>query len=105
MNTIPAEVVRHYAMKNAMTSDEALSIFGQLEQFLDEAQYGRCSPTEQVDNAWHEFILHTQHYIAYCKERFGKIIHHVPDGPAHDASEIADCSSKCSSACTSRVKT
>jgi len=36
------------------------------------------SPPEPVDKAWHAFVLHTRDYEAYCRERFGRVIHHQP---------------------------
>ena len=38
------------------------------------------SPSKSVDKAWHAFILHTRDYEAYCRERFGRVIHHQPTG-------------------------
>jgi len=35
-------------------------------------------PSKVVDDLWHEFILFTQHYDAFCKQAFGKFLHHTP---------------------------
>jgi hypothetical protein len=35
-----------------------------------------------IDAAWHAFILHTRDYESYCRERFGRVIHHEPTGEA-----------------------
>lgn len=35
-------------------------------------------PSEVADQLWHEFILYTRHYEAFCKEAFGKFLHHTP---------------------------
>src|SRR5262245_16072667 len=35
-------------------------------------------PSKAVDALWHEFILHTRTYHAFCKEAFGAYFHHVP---------------------------
>lgn len=35
-------------------------------------------PSAVVDAAWHEFILHTRAYEAWCNAAFGKIMHHTP---------------------------
>jgi hypothetical protein len=37
---------------------------------------GMVGPT--VDQAWHEFILFTREYAAFCRKAFGEFIHHVP---------------------------
>jgi hypothetical protein len=31
-----------------------------------------------VDEMWHTFILSTEDYESFCKENFGKVLHHVP---------------------------
>lgn len=36
-------------------------------------------PSEIVDMAWHEFILHTADYMAYCEMAYGRYIHHRPN--------------------------
>lgn len=35
-------------------------------------------PSKAVDDLWHEFILFTKHYDAFCKQAFGKFLHHTP---------------------------
>lgn len=35
-------------------------------------------PSEVVDDLWHEFILYTQSYQAFCDKAFGKFLHHQP---------------------------
>lgn len=35
-------------------------------------------PSQLVDDLWHEFILYTQHYQAFCKQAFGRYLHHTP---------------------------
>jgi hypothetical protein len=35
-------------------------------------------PSQVVDDAWHEFILHTRGYQAWCSAAFGKLLHHTP---------------------------
>jgi len=36
-------------------------------------------PSAAVDWAWHEFILHTPAYHAFCRRAFGEYLHHVPE--------------------------
>ncbi|WP_309396323.1 glycine-rich domain-containing protein [Cerasicoccus maritimus] len=38
------------------------------------------TPSHKVDLAWHEFILFTRDYHAFCQQHFGKYIHHTPGG-------------------------
>lgn len=35
-------------------------------------------PSKVVDALWHEFILHTRAYEAFCRRAFGKVLHHTP---------------------------
>jgi hypothetical protein len=37
-------------------------------------------PSRRVDDLWHEFILFTREYHAFC-ERIGSYVHHVPELP------------------------
>lgn len=34
--------------------------------------------SKEVDHLWHTFILFTEEYEKYCKEMFGRFIHHAP---------------------------
>lgn len=38
------------------------------------------TPSLNVDLAWHEFILCTRLYHAFCDQHFGRYIHHSPGG-------------------------
>ena len=38
------------------------------------------TPSHSVDLAWHEFILCTRTYGAFCRRHFGRMIHHQPGG-------------------------
>jgi hypothetical protein len=35
-------------------------------------------PSKVVDALWHEFILHTRAYEAFCRRAFGRLLHHTP---------------------------
>jgi hypothetical protein len=35
-------------------------------------------PSHAADDLWHEFILYTRHYETFCKQAFGKFMHHTP---------------------------
>lgn len=35
-------------------------------------------PSQVVDLAWHEFILHTRAYQVWCDAAFGRLMHHTP---------------------------
>ena len=35
-------------------------------------------PSQAVDDLWHEFILYTRNYGAFCNQAFGRFLHHTP---------------------------
>lgn len=35
-------------------------------------------PSQVTDDLWHEFILCTRHYDAFCRRAFGGFLHHTP---------------------------
>ena len=35
-------------------------------------------PSRVVDDLWHEFILDTREYSAFCEQAFGAFFHHIP---------------------------
>ena len=47
---------------------------------LNAAVEERLTPSILVDCAWHEFILFTRYYSAFCRQHFGRYIHHHPGG-------------------------
>ena len=91
---IPICVIERYSRKNSVESNTAYKIFDELSEFLSLASEQKISPTEAVDRAWHEFILHTKEYTDYCLANFGKYIHHVPE-----EKPIRNYGAKCSSGC------
>ncbi|MFN2494560.1 MAG: hypothetical protein ABR608_01430 [Pseudonocardiaceae bacterium] len=36
-------------------------------------------PSVLVDDMWHEFLLHTRDYAAFCDAAFGQFLHHEPE--------------------------
>jgi len=35
-------------------------------------------PSQVADDLWHELILYTRHYEAFCDKAFGRFMHHTP---------------------------
>jgi hypothetical protein len=35
-------------------------------------------PSQAADDAWHEFILFTRNYQAFCHQALGRFLHHIP---------------------------
>jgi hypothetical protein len=49
--------------------------------FLAHLKSGRgyvSMPSQLADELWHEFILFTRHYEAFCRGAFGAFLHHTP---------------------------
>jgi hypothetical protein len=49
--------------------------------FLAYLKGGRrfvAMPSQAADDLWHEFILYTRHYHAFCGKAFGRFLHHTP---------------------------
>ncbi len=77
-----AEVVVRIAEKLSCDEAKAQAVFGQMKQYLVAAALAPAgtskAPSKDVDVAWHEFILFTRDYAAFCRVHFGFFIHHVP---------------------------
>ncbi len=49
--------------------------------FLAHLKSGRAfvsMPSQVADDLWHEFILYTRNYQAFCDRAFGRFLHHTP---------------------------
>jgi len=49
--------------------------------FLAYLKSGRrfvSMPSQAADDLWHEFILYTRNYQAFCERAFGRFLHHTP---------------------------
>ncbi len=75
------EFIERLKHKLGLSHEDAEVLFHDMKQFLYlcGTRPGVWSPTEQIDAAWHEFILYTKDYAEFCKEIFGKFVHHVPN--------------------------
>ena len=61
--------------------DVELVMHGLRQFFMAHLRSGRkfvAMPSQVVDTAWHEFILHTRAYEDWCGVAFGKLMHHAP---------------------------
>ena len=46
--------------------------------YLNSGQRFVSMPSQVTDDLWHEFILYTREYQAFCKKAFGRFMHHTP---------------------------
>jgi hypothetical protein len=66
----------------ALSDDQITEIFEGLRTWFllllahPKQKFGM--PSKAVDTAWHEFILMTRNYEAFCRDAFGRFLHHVP---------------------------
>ena len=53
-----------------------------LRQFFLAHHHSRLQqvsmPSQVTDDLWHEFILYTRNYQAFCQQAFGRFMHHTP---------------------------
>lgn len=80
--SIPFEVIERFAAKHRLPLEQSISIYDDVLDYLDKKD--GSSPTELVDEAWHNFILHTKTYQQFCMERYGRFVHHIPHGMKQD---------------------
>ena len=84
----PTALVRKYAEDHpALDAVQVRRVFEGLRQYFLAclaAQKGSIAPSvgmpsRAVDDAWHDFILMTREYQAFCRQAFGAYLHHTPD--------------------------
>lgn len=67
----------------ATTEEEANALFVELKRYLllAHGQGERVVPmfSLRIDEVWHQFILFTADYSAFCERHFGHYLHHVPE--------------------------
>lgn len=80
--SIPFEVIERFAAKHSLPLEQSISVYDEVVAYLDKKD--GSSPTELVDEAWHQFILHTKEYQQFCKARYGRFVHHIPHGMKPD---------------------
>ncbi len=84
MNYNHTGVIHKLVSGHGMTQEEAEQVFEDTKRFLyltginPGNSYG---PPKKIDIGWHELILHTKDYSAFCEKCFGRFIHHAPNLP------------------------
>ena len=61
--------------------DSALVSRGLRQFFIAYLMSGKryvSMPSQAADDLWHEFILYTREYDAFCRRAFGGFLHHTP---------------------------
>ncbi|PYC30198.1 glycine-rich domain-containing protein, partial [Pseudomonas protegens] len=66
----------HLSLKDCQLVAQGLRQF--FLAYLKSGQRYVSMPSQVVDDLWHEFILHTRDYQAFCNKAFGQFLHHTP---------------------------
>jgi hypothetical protein len=82
------DVVYRFQKTYAVSREESEDIFEQVKKWLWLAHVRRCSgiaeglsvdhPIVVIDEMWHNFVLFTKEYTAFCLRFFGYYLHHAP---------------------------
>jgi hypothetical protein len=65
-----------------LTPEQFDLLFLELKKYLVLTHYfgpGIGMPSPAVDAIWHHFILFTMKYDEFCRQHFGRFLHHTPD--------------------------
>jgi len=78
--TLPAAVREHLP---GLGDEQVTAVMRGLRDWFVLCQVARDTligmPSKAVDAAWHEFILMTREYSAFCDGAFGRYLHHTPE--------------------------
>ncbi|MFM9946516.1 MAG: hypothetical protein ACKV1O_01130 [Saprospiraceae bacterium] len=75
-----SEIIVRYSKELGVSISTSKKHNKVLVEFLDLASKSEhsCYPDKTIDNAWHNFILFTKDYYAFCQRKYNKLIHHNP---------------------------
>jgi len=77
--------------KSGWTRRYAEEVVNEMKRFLylcGTSNDGPFAPSTPIDEAWHAFILFTEDYENFCKEFFGRFIHHRPRRKGEPAAKV-----------------
>ena len=88
------DVVYRFKKTYGITWEASEDIFEQVKKFLWLAHHRRLAgldaglsidiPIVVIDEMWHNFVLFTKEYTAFCKDFFGYYVHHAPTTEAEE---------------------
>ena len=89
-----SDVVYRFAKTYGITREQSADIFDQVKKWLWLGNQQRHAgstvglsidlPLVVIDEMWHNFVLFTHEYTAFCQHFFGYYIHHAPVSEAED---------------------
>ena len=73
-------VVGKYQTELKLSRQEALQLFGDVKGFLYICAVTKAQARvpAAIDPGWHEFLMFTKDYAAFCYQMFGHFVHHQP---------------------------
>ncbi len=69
-----------YSTEHTFSREDTEELFEEVKKFLIVCANDRTQhycPSKHVDEMWHEFLLFTEEYTAFC-DLLGGYIHHIP---------------------------
>lgn len=74
------EMVSRFATRHGVSELTAQELFEECKMFLAVCGVSTepCSPSKEIDEMWHHFILHTKDYADFCERFIGRFLHHNP---------------------------
>jgi hypothetical protein len=89
-----SDVVHRFASTYGITREQSEDIFTQVKKWLWLAHQRRLAgldvglsidvPIVVIDEMWHNFVLFTKEYTAFCLHFFGYYMHHAPTTEAEE---------------------
>jgi hypothetical protein len=89
-----SDVVYRFRKTYGITHEESADIFEQVKKWMWLAHQRRLAgletglsidiPIVVIDEMWHNFVLFTKEYTAFCKDFFGYYVHHAPTTEAEE---------------------
>ena len=74
--------------------EQADALFTEVKRYLILNQVDRSKSWKMfslhVDEAWHQFVLFTVEYMAFCGEYFGHYVHHAPSNAPDPGPEFGE---------------
>lgn len=84
---LPPLALRRFERNRGFPRSTTAAAANDLVRFLVLSRVtGRSlAPSAVIDDLWHEFVLHTREYEAFCRTHLGARIDHVPsETPCHE---------------------
>jgi hypothetical protein len=81
------QVIQRLISKSGYTEKKAREARIAFLRFISLTQISASSiaPIPIADDFWHEFILFTKDYFAFCGKHFGRYIHHQPNTASQES--------------------